>query len=388
MRTRVAITGVGVLTSIGVGVDDFAKGLKQGKSGVRKLEGKIPFVATVPQFDLKGQDMRVRKILSPAPRSTQLSGLAALEAWRMAGLEGRMNSLRIGIIVGGCNLHRATGVSPRYGLNFWDSHQAGCLSELLGVRGMSYTVGASSASGNVAMHQARLWIQSGELDACVVVGAFSELSETELHGLEVLGAINTDSACAVEKASCPFDRCHRGFVPGEGSGAVVLEKLESAPKEKIWGELAGSAVVMDANHLPNPSENSEKHCMALALETAGTMAEKVDYVNAHATSTPMGDCAEARAIKEIFGDQPWVNSTKGMTGHCLGGASVLEAIATLIQMRNGFVHPNINLTDPEITGLRYVGNIPIEASLEICLSNAYGFGGFNSTIVLAKGELE
>ena len=228
-------------------------------------------------------------------------------------------------------------------------------------------------------------------DAWLVVGPLTEISDVERMGFYNLGAIGGKSFNGLPEKVCrPFDKKHDGFIYGEGSACIVVESLKSARSrgQKILAELVGGAVVLDANRLSNPNEDGEVKAMIKALERAGVDTTQVDYINAHGTSTPMGDITEAKAISRVLGNEVervLVNSTKSLTGHCLFSAGVIEAVATVVQANENFVHPNLNLEEPIDIQLNYCPDICLSAEIDIAISNSYGFGGINTSIIIKRG---
>jgi malonyl-ACP decarboxylase len=420
MITKVAITGRGVLSSIGTGVLEFAESLRRGRSGITGHVSNPPensrfAAALIPNFSWSdwletvreldgGIFSRSRKVLHNAPDSTRFAACAAIQAWLDAGLHERpFPDEGIGLIVAGSNFHSefifenaksflkpGGRVNPRYALNFWDSHQVGCLTDILRIQGPSFTLGGASASGNVALFQALQNIRSGALGGCLVVGASPDFSPLDIEALSVLGATADSQDLSAETLCRPFDAEHRGFVWGRGAGAIFLEADESARNRKaiVHASLLGASALMDANHLTNPSLSGEVRAMRSALASAEIGIEKIQYINAHATSTPLGDRTECEAILQFLGDRAgevWINATKSFTGHCIGASPLLEVIASIEQMKGGFLHPNLNLEQPAVPGLKFAGKEAIPVNIECALSNAFGFGGFNSSVVLGKG---
>ncbi|HTI72984.1 MAG TPA: beta-ketoacyl synthase N-terminal-like domain-containing protein [Candidatus Limnocylindria bacterium] len=417
-QPRVALSGLGVVSAAGIGLQDFREALQSGRSGIAAVSGGLlPAAALLAEFSwadwlesVRPLDtniyLRARKILHNAPDSVRYSARAAIQAYFDAGLhEQRIPAEDIGLVVAGSNLHqrfvaenaakfgqRPESINPRYALNFWDTHQVGCLSEILGIKGMSYTVGGASAGGNVGLHQGAAWIRSGMLRGCLVVGASSDFSPLEFQAFSILGAIDVTVKPEMASSACrPFDRGHSGFVWGQGSGAAFLESFESAALRAvtIHAELAGSAVTMDANHLSNPNREGEIRAMRMALEAAGMAPEEMDYVNAHGTSTPLGDQVECEAIRELFqgrAAEVWINSTKSFTGHCMAASSVIELVAVALQMKHAFLHANLNLDEPIADGLRFVGKEAVPVKVRCALSNAFGFGGFNTSLAIRHVE--
>lgn len=425
MRTqqRVVLTGMGVVTSIGHNVASFAVALRHGFCGISWLRRlptdkiSVKIGAEIQDFDWRqsleavpgadpGLITRSRKILNRAPESTRLSASAAAQALAHSGLLASPPAAeRIGLIVAGSNLHQRyihengarfraepEYINPSYALSFLDTSQVGCLSEMFALHGMGYTVGGASASGNVALYHAWQWIRTGVLDACVVVGASADFSEIELQAFSILGAASGEPYTTPPGQACrPFDRDRTGFVLGEGSGCVVLENLDSARRRGagLLGELRGASLVLDGNSRPNPDLEGEIRAMRTALREAGVEAADIGYVNAHGTASVLGDQVECEALASVFGDHlarlP-VNSTKSLTGHCMFAAGIIEFIACALQMNDGFIHPNLNLMNPLDTRFHFAGATarPLEAKL--ALSNGFGFGGFNSSLVLGKVE--
>lgn len=421
---RVALTGMGVVTAIGHDIGSFADGLRAGRCGISLLRrisaDRIPVKvgAELKDWDWRqrlegavggdfGFGIRARKLLNRAPDSVRLSAGAAVQAISQSGLLGAsIASDRIGLIVAGSNLHQRyihensvkfrdepEYMSPTYALSFLDTSQVGCLSELFGIHGMGYTVGGASASGNVALYQAWAWIRSGVLDACVVVGASSDYSEIELQAFSILGAACGEPYQVPPEQSCrPFDRDRAGFVLGEGSGCVVLENFDTARHRaaRLLGELKGASMVLDGNSRPNPTLDGELKAMRMALRAASVDVVNVGYINAHGSSSVLGDQVECEAIAALLPDpsaSPPINSTKSLTGHCISAAGVIEFIASAIQLNEGFLHPNLNLANPLDPKLNFAGATARVLDAELALSNGFGFGGFNSSLVLGRGEL-
>ncbi|NKB23932.1 MAG: poly(3-hydroxyalkanoate) depolymerase [Kiritimatiellae bacterium] len=415
MYSNVVITGIGISTSIGRGIEQFTDALQKGVSGItRDDEDGLGIAGRIQSFDyedrLAGLNLpdaillRSRKAGRRAPRSAQVSIITALEAWMQAfsGKEG-YPSEEIDVIVAGHNIgqqyqyrmaekfkEHPEYIPANYALHFMDTDHVGILSETLGIQGEGFTVGGASASGNVGIFQAYRHIKYGLCKACVVVGAMADLSPVELQAFRQTGALGGKRfAAEPEKACRPFDADREGFIYGQGSACLILESAKSAQERGIdvWGEIAGGAVCLDGNRLSNPSVSGEARAMKKALEEAGSRPENVEYVNAHATSSVIGDEVEVQALKEIFGSHAanvWVNATKSLTGHCLYAAGVVEAVATLIQMKNGFLHPNLNLKKTIDDECRFAG---LTSRAEIChlvLTNAFGFGGINTSIVIKK----
>ncbi|HEU5266070.1 MAG TPA: beta-ketoacyl synthase N-terminal-like domain-containing protein, partial [Jatrophihabitans sp.] len=292
-------------------------------------------------------------------------------------------------------------VPPRFALQAQDTDHIGTLSQALGITGEGCTVGASSASGNLALiHAARL-IGFDAVDVCLAVGAMTQLGSLERSALANLGVLadidadlGTDLATDLVEAApiggCrPFDKGRSGLVPGEAAACVVLESELSALRRgvPISVELSGFKLALDGNSLSNPSIDGEARAIAGALARGRLEPREIGYVNAHGTGTPAGDDAELAALESVFGDAvavPWVNSTKALIGHTLSAAGAVEAVATVVQMKAGFVHGNPVLDHPVSGRHRFVGPEAQAAEIAHALSNSFGFGGFNTSVLFSR----
>ena len=413
MCDDVVVTGIGVVTSTGNGVEIFSEALKGGRIGITSnaedglgVAGRLlgfNFEASVAELSLaEAVNMRALRAGRRAPRSAQVSLITALQAWRQAfGDEKVYLPEDVNILVAGNNINQGyqRGIMAKfledpeyvpasYALHFMDTDQIGLLSEVLGIRGEGFTVGGASASGNVAILQAYRQIKYGLCKACVVVGAMADLSPVELRAFKHAGALGGKRyADQPEKACRPFDADREGFIYGQGSACLILESAKQAQDRgaSTWGRIAGGAVCLDGTRSSDPSVGGEARAMRAALKEAGCAPEEVEYVNAHATSSVLGDEIEVRALKEVFGahlKNVSVNATKGLIGHCLYAAGVVEAVATLIQMKGSFLHPNMNLENPIDSECRF---IPLTAEMkrpEVAVTNAFGFGGINTSVVI------
>lgn len=404
MSLTVPVTGTGIVCAIGADVPSFTAALLAGRCGITETADGLGapiqdwvFADALDDVALRAKALRAA---GRAPFPVQVAVAAALQAWTAARLsEVPVPGDRIGIVVAGHNLtaryaHDLTAsfadnpayLPARFALHALDTDHVGTLSEVLGATGEGFTVGGASASGNVGIvHAARL-VASGEVDCCVLVGALTELTPLHRKGFAVLGALAEPGR--VPAAACrPFDADRRGFVPGEAAAALVLESAESAARRgaDVRATVVGCALGLDGNRLANPDAAGEARVMSRALRAAGLNPEDVDYVNAHGTASRLGDETEVAALHAVFGAaRPWVNSTKGLTGHCLGSAGVVEAVATVAQLVGGFAHPNVNLDRPVDDRVRFVGAAAQPAGLSRALSNGFGFGGINSAVAFAR----
>ncbi|MGW4463816.1 beta-ketoacyl synthase N-terminal-like domain-containing protein [Micromonospora sp. NPDC004704] len=408
MSTVVAVTGTGIVCAIGADVPAFTAALRSGRSGVTATPEGLAAPITGWSFPDAVSGLpeplrrRAMRAAARAPMPIRAAVAAALQAWTAARLpEAPVPDHRVGVVVAGHNLtarythdlFRNFLDSPaylpaRFALHVQDTDHVGTLSEVLSATGEGFTVGGASASGNVGIvHAARL-VATGAVDCCVLVGAVTELTPMHHRGFAVLGALaepGGDPAAACR----PFDLDRRGFVPGEAAAALVLESAMSAARRGAVAvaTVAGHALGLDGNRLADPNAGGEARVIGAALAAAGVDRHEVDYVNAHGTGSRLGDETELAALHAVLGDaagRPWVNATKALTGHCLGSAGVVEAVATVAQLAGGFVHPNPNLDRPVDDRIRFAGAVPQPARLRYALSNGFGFGGINSAVVLAR----
>lgn len=422
----VKVTGLGVLGAVAADPEDLTVALRSGRCALTApappADADRPgvswpaFTAELAADDVPGraldalpglpQDLRAaaRRTALRAPAPVCAAVVAALQAWLEAGLDRTAPPPeRIGVVVAGNNLtERVTEdgrtraernpvyLPARYALHHQDTDHVATLSRVLGVRGEGCTVGGASASGNLALvHGARM-LAAGAADVCLVVGAMTRLSQLQTRGYLTLGAM-APAHGAPARPPAPFDTGHRGFHPGQAAACMVLETAASAHLRgaRPLAGLAGAAVVLDGNHLADPSVDGEVRAMEGALAQAGVSAADVGWVSAHGTGSPLGDRTEADALRKVFGtgdDGPWVNATKSLTGHCLSAAGVVEAVAAVLQLRAGFVHPDPGLRRPVDAGLRFTGGEPRRARGGFVLSNGFGFGGINSAVVLSHPQ--
>jgi malonyl-ACP decarboxylase len=420
---RVVITGMGIISSLGQGVATFRQALGQGRSGISTVERlkaqnlPICIAAEIAEIatDAAGEPAsalteplrkRMKQASHRAPLGVRAAAVAAMEAWCDAGLHRQgPDPFSIGLIVAGNNVSQSyqyeaikkfqeepAYLSPAYALRFMDTDIVGTLSDVFGIRGEGCTVGGASASGNLGLIQGARLIQSGRADACLVAGALADLSPVEIHAFYSIGAMGGRRfSSSPEKACRPFDRDREGFIYGQASACVVLESEESARRRgaTILAEIVGACMGLDGNRQPDPSREGEVRAMSEALREAGLGPGDIQYLNTHGSASPLGDQIEVEAVKQVFNHalkDVRLNSTKSLTGHCLTSAGVVEAVATVIQMREGFLHPNLNLDDPIDEACRFCGPSPEPADIEHAMSNSFGFGGMNSSIIFKRRE--
>jgi len=406
---RVAITGVGVVSPIGIGKGPFLESLVRGRSGVKLIERfdttayPVKIAAELRGFD--AQDHIDKKMVRRMDRFAQYGAAASTMALADSGYPVHEDPYAIGALiasgVGGLDtfldqigvlLSKGPDrVSPFFIPMIIANMAAATSSILLGLKGpVSATCTACAAATN-ALGDAFSIIRRGDATAMLAGGAEAAVNEVGMSAFAALRALSARND-EPEKASRPFDAGRDGFVMGEGSGVLVLEELEHAVKRDahIYAEIVGYGMTGDAFHLTEPDETGEPASLAMAraLRDAGVAPSEVDYINAHGTSTPLGDAMETKAIKLALGahaSKVMISSNKSMFGHCLGAAGGLEAAATVLTMEAGKVAPTINLEDPDpACDLDYVPNVARDAEVEVAISNSFGFGGHNATVVFRR----
>ena len=410
---RVVVTGLGALTPIGNTVDDYWNGLITGKSGAAPIQQfdaakfKTQFACEVKNFD--ANDHLDRKEARKLDQFSQYAMVSASEAMADSGLmDANPNVDRVGVIwgsgIGGlktfqdeCQNFFAGDGTPKFNPFFIPKMiadiAAGHISIKYGLRGPNYVTVSACASSTNAIIDAFNLIRLGKSDAIVTGGSEAAVNEMGVGGFNALRALSMRND-SPETASRPFDKDRDGFVLGEGAGALILEEYEHAVKRgaKIYAEVAGGGMSGDAYHMtaPHPDGIGARNVMNAALEDAEMNADSVDYVNVHGTSTPLGDVAETKAIKQVFGDHAYdlnISSTKSMTGHLLGAAGAIEAIACILAVKNDIVPPTINhfTDDPEMDNkLNFTFNKAQERKVDVALSNTFGFGGHNTSAIFKK----
>lgn len=413
MERRVVITGLGVVSPVGNGKEEFWNNLLAGKPGVGPItqfdatDFPVKIAGEVKDFDpvaLAGD----RKTVRHMDRYTQFAVTAAKMAVADAKLDMTkedpdMAGTLIGTGIGGIHVMEDTilqiekrgpeKVNP-FAIPMMIANMAsGQVSITLGLRGPVLTDVTACASGTNSIGLAARLIKYGDADIMIAGGAEAAVSKAPMAGFAAMKALSSRD-CPPEEASCPFDAGRDGFVLGEGSGVLVLEEIEHAKKRgaHIYAELAGYGSNGDAYHItaPRPGGELAYLCMEKALKDAHTKPEEVDYINAHGTSTRLNDLNETSAIKALLGKHAYeipVNSTKSMTGHLLGAAGAIEAVVCALSIENNKVHPTINLKerDPECD-LDYVTEGARDVKINVAMSNSFGFGGHNAVIVMRRYE--
>ncbi len=409
---RVVVTGVGMITPVGIGVDASWNNLIAGRSGIRKI---TQFDAAAFPTQIAGEvegfipeDYIEIKEVKKMDRFIHFSIAAASMAINDAGLKiTDRNAERIGVIVGSGigGLHAIEHyhsvylekgprkISPFFIPMLIVNLAAGQISIKFGAKGPNSAVATACATGSHAIGDAYKIIQRGDAEIMIAGGTEAVITPLGIGGFNAMKALSTRNS-EPEKASRPFDADRDGFVMGEGAGILIIERLESAIDRgaKVYAEIVGYGMTADAYHITSPSPGGEggARCMRMALRDGGTDPSEVNYINAHGTSTKYGDELETNAIKRVFGEHAYkiaVSSTKSMTGHLLGAAGGVEAVATILGIYNDMVPPTINLDtpDPECD-LDYVPNQARKMTVNYALTNSFGFGGTNACLLFKKFE--
>ncbi len=402
---------MGLVTALGHDLDTLWNNLIQGKSGVSRVEAfdvsEYPTQIAASVKDFNPEDYVDRKEARKMDRFVQFATAAAVNAMNDSGLNiaEQADPERVGVMIGSGigglgtwedqhNILLEKGpkrVSPFFIPMMIANMASGHVSILFGAKGPNTTAVTACATGTHSIGDSYKLIQRGDADVMICGGAEATIRPTGMAGFCSMRAMSTRND-EPEKASRPFDLERDGFVMGEGAGVLILESLEHALKRgaKIYGEIIGYGLSGDAHHMTEPDPNGPERCMKMAIRDAGIAPEEVDYINAHGTSTPVGDRSETIAIKRALGDHAYkvaVSSTKSMTGHLLGAAGGVEGVICGLTLQHGVIPPTINLEhpDPECD-LDYVPNEARRADVRVTMSNSFGFGGHNATIIMKKYE--
>ena len=410
-KRRVVVTGVGAITPIGLGVRNYWQGLIEGRNGIdlitrfdtTKFDTK--FAGEVKDFN--PEDYLDKKSIRRLDPFAQYALVTAIMAMEDTGLDlESINRDRFGVIYGsgiggmktlqeqhfqffnGNDPHK---ISPFFVPMMISDIAAGQISIRFGLKGPNYATTSACATASHAIADSFIMIQRGSADLMMCGGSEAAITEISIGGFNSMKAISTWND-RYKEASRPFDKDRNGFVMGEGAGTLVLEEYEHAKKRgaKIHGEIVGIGLTGDAHHITAPAPEGEGayRSMKEALRDADVMSEEVDYINAHGTSTQLNDINETKAIKSLFGSHAndlVISSTKSMTGHLLGAAGGIEAIATLLAIENGIIPPTINLTSPDPEcDLNYSPLKPTKKEIRYAISNTFGFGGHNASLLFKK----
>lgn len=409
-RRRVVVTGLGAVTPLGIGVEESWQRLCQGQSGVAKITKfdassfKVQIAAELKGFD--PEDFLDRKKIRRTDPFIQYALIASSMAMSDSGLAvDSANASRIGVILGSSaggmttyekNLYALSNegpdkVSPFFIPGFIASMAAGEVAMAVGIKGPSKCVVTACASSSHCIGDALRLIQCGEADAMIAGGADAYILPIAIAGFDKMRALSRRND-EPERASRPFERDRDGFVTGEGAGVVALEEMESAVRRgaRIYAELAGYGSNVDGIHITEPDAANQGRCLKLALADAGVSPGDVDYINAHGTSTAMNDVCETKAIKIALGEHSKsvpVSSNKSMIGHLLGAAGGVEAVFTVLSIRDGIIPPTINYDNPDPEcDLDYVPNVARRAHIRTALCNSFGFGGANAALIFRRFE--
>lgn len=410
---RVVVTGIGIVSPIGIGVENVWKNLISGRSGIGRITKFDPSpLATQIAGEVKDfnpEQFIEKKEIKKMDTFIHFAVAAAKIAVEDSGLD--MNAVkpeRVGVVVG-AGLGGLPGIEKYHKILLEEGPKrispffipmvianlaAGQISIMLGAKGPNSSTSTACAAGAHAIGDSAKYIQLGYADVMIAGGAESTITPLAIAGFNSMKALSTRNN-EPERASRPFDKDRDGFVMGEGAGIIILEELEHARKRgaRIYAEFAGYGLNADAYHItaPDPEGEGGRRCMEMALEDARIDPSEVDYINAHGTSTYYNDILETKAIKRLFGEHAkklMVSSTKSMTGHLLGAAGGVEAAFTVLSIYHGVIPPTINLENPDPEcDLDYVPNQAREKRIRVAISNSFGFGGTNACLVFKRFEL-
>lgn len=406
---RVAITGIGIYSCIGKNIAEVTESLRAGRSGivfdpVRKEMGfRSALTGYVEPPVLKGiLDRRSRVGMA---QEGEYAYLSTLEALKMAGIDQDfINAHEVGVIFGndssakavveGTDIMREKKDTLMMGSGFvfqaMNSTVTMNLATIFKLRGVNFTLSAACASGSHSIGMGYLLISQG-LQKHIICGGAQEVNPYAFGSFDALSAFSVREE-EPQRASRPFDAGRDGLVPSGGGATVILEDYETAVQRgaTILGEVMGYGFSSNGDHISQPNVDGPVRSLRMALQAAGMAPDRIDYINAHATSTPIGDMNEAKAIYEVFGNREVpVTSTKSMTGHECWMAGASEIVYSMIMMRNGFVAPNINLENPDEASARlYIPTVATEKNIDVFLSNSFGFGGTNSTLIIKKAQAQ
>lgn len=408
-ENRVVVTGLGAISPIGIGKENFWSALKAGKNGIIKITQFNPENHTCQiageVLDFDAAQFIDKKELKRMDRYTQFALAAAhlaIDDAQIKNIDSERTGVFIGTGIGGMDtLHNqyeklftkgASRISPFFIPMAICNMAAGNIAINFKLQGPCECIVTACASGTNAIGDAYRVIQRGEADVMLAGGTEAAISPAGVAGFASMKALCTDHNDNPAQASRPFDKNRSGFVMGEGAGIIVLEKLENALARgaHIYAEIVGYGRNDDAYHIttPAPGGITQAKCMKLALDDAGLKPEEIDYINAHGTSTHFNDAGETQAIKNLFGEHAYklaVSSTKSMTGHMLGAAGGIEAVATILSVENDIVHPTINYETPDDgLDLNYVPNVAQALKVNAAISNSFGFGGHNACLAFKK----
>jgi 3-oxoacyl-[acyl-carrier-protein] synthase II len=412
---RVVVTGLGVVSPIGIGIGPFWKAAQEGRSGITRIRPLDDFPLDHYRSQVAGQVTDFETVRFPnsvepdrIDRYAQFAVIAVQEALADAGLSlDREPPHRVGVIVGAGMGGMVMGereitqlyesrkphrVHPNFIPRITLNSASGLVAIAFGAKGLNVTVSTACSSSAHALGHALTCIRAGQADVVLVAGADASLTPLVFAGFCSLRVLSTGFNDRPAQASRPFDRARDGFVMGEGAGALIVESLAHAKKRRarIYAEVAGYAATSEAYHMVIPKEDGEDIAatMALALRDAQVTPAQVDYVNAHATSTPIGDAVEVKAVRRLLkrrAERVAVNATKSLIGHTLGAAGAIASVATCLTLETGHIHPTVNFDDPDpACALPGISNQAQDRRVSVALVNAFGFGSNNAALVLKR----
>jgi len=413
-RRRIVITGMGVVSCFGTDVDNFYASLLAGKSGIKPIS-RFPcedlptrFGGEVPDFEVGDyMDKKQARRVDPFTKYGVVAGKKALESAMLTpDCLAKLDKSRIGVLVGsgmgGMTVFSeasktlmqkgANRITPFFVPNIITNMAGALLAIDYGFTGPNYSISTACSTANYCMISSARHIERGDVDIMICGGAEASINPIGVAGFVVMKALSKRNDSCVE-ASRPWDKSRDGFVIGEGAGVLILEELEHAKKRgaPILGEYLGGALSCDAYHITRPLEDGSGvvQCVEAALKDGNVNKQEVNYINAHATSTPAGDLCELRGYHKIFGEHSKnikINATKSMTGHCLGAAAGLEAIAVIKAINTSKLHPTINVKDPEEELMHFdpVLDKAVDHKIDVALSFSLGFGGHNAAVLLSS----
>jgi len=427
MNKRIVITGMAVNTPLGDTLDGFLANLLEGQSAIThwrsvpseqiysKVGGDLGSYDVMAKLSALQEQIpeaeysRLKALVKKVPACLAISMLVTVDAWLDSGLfNSDEDDFSVATVVAGHNLnelytfnnHETFSDEPDFidglvSLYALDTTHASCISEVLQLKGASYTVGGACASGNMALRSAIDEIRYHGVDTAVVAAPMLEFSPLDLQGMALMGAISYQSFNdEPHRASRPYDLAREGFIPSHGTATLIVESLEHALARgaHIHAEILGVESSADGNHLPQPSQAGQARLIRHLLDRCDVAPEQVDYINAHATSTPLGDLTELRAIKDVFGSHAYqlkLNAPKSLFGHTCWSSAIVETVAAVLQMQKGVLHPSINIDnlDPEVD-LDICKDGPVTHKVDLLLKNSFGFGGLNSVSLIRRYENE
>ncbi len=403
MANKVVITGINMLTALGLGWEETWKNIRAGKSGVKKIslfnasENQTQIAAELPaEFTDLSKEMIKKRISRQMTRVTQMSYVCAIDAIEKHNIDFEsMDKKRVGVIMGVVNTGDSSTEKGTDSKNMIIKRMNNAMAAWIGMRynieGPNYTTSSACSSSAFAIGLGYDAIKAGRADMMIVGGADSIINKEEIEGFNEIYALSVQND-KPEQASCPFSKNRDGFVIGEGAGILILESEESAKARgaKVYAELVDYAFTNESYNImaPKPDGEGMADTMEFAIQHAGISKEEVGYINAHGTSTMLNDMFETQAIKKVFGEKAYqipVSSTKSMIGHTIGAAGVIEGVISTLAIKDGILPPTINLNeqDPELD-LDYVPNQAKKQDIKVALSNSFAFGGHNATLVFRK----